>query len=165
MSNFKFPILIIILAFVQVVFLEYVKVFNVKPDLLLISAVIASFIFRGRYSLALVLFAGLIKDIFGSNSYGINILLFSLWYFLIVILSRQITMDNSIIRLALIFIISIFHNLISGLMLFYLGKPLAVGIFIRTIIFASIYTTTIFPLIYNLSINKITFNLKFFRRK
>lgn len=164
MSNFKFPILIIILAFVQVVFLEYVKVFNVKPDLLLISAVIASFIFKRKLSLALVLFAGLIKDVFGSSSYGINMLLFSLWYFLIVILSRQITMDNSIIRLVLMFIISIFHNLISGLMLFYLGKSLAVGIFIRTIILASIYTTAIFPLIYNLSTKKINFNLKFFRR-
>ncbi|MFH1354777.1 MAG: rod shape-determining protein MreD [Candidatus Omnitrophota bacterium] len=151
MNKFKFLILIIGLALIQLVFLEYFKFFGVTADLLLIGVVIASLTFRFRSAMIMAIFAGLIKDAFAAGSFGMNTLLFPLWTFLILRLSREIAIDSNIIRLCLISLIALLENIIRGLVLIYLGKSIPLGIFLRIIFIGSIYTAIVFPLIYRIS--------------
>ncbi|MFH1414271.1 MAG: rod shape-determining protein MreD [Candidatus Omnitrophota bacterium] len=155
MNKFKFFILIIGLALIQLIFLEYFKFFGVTADLLLISVVIASLTFRFRSAMVMAVFAGLIKDAFAAGSFGLNTLLFPLWTFLILRLSREIAIDSNMIRLGLIWIIALLENIIRGLVLIYLDKSIPLGIFLRIIFIGSVYTAIVFPLIYNISKNII----------
>ena len=68
---------------IQVTFLNYLKVFTVEPDLLLICAVIAALIFPLKWALFFCLLAGIFKDVFGADVFAINTVLFPLLGFLI----------------------------------------------------------------------------------
>jgi len=142
-----FLILVILLALFQVTLLDYFKIFKVKPDLLLIGVVIASLIFDLRWSFILSILLGIFKDTFLVTTFGINTLLFPLCSFLIVKLSKEITIDDNLMRLALVFIVSIVHNTLTGLILIYLGNFIPLGIFLRTVFLSAVYTTAIFPLV------------------
>jgi rod shape-determining protein MreD len=120
--------------------LDSFKVFGIKPDLLIIAVVIASLIFNLKSALFLSASAGLFKDAFSASLGGINILLFVLWSFLIAKLSREITMDDNLIRAGLVLIIAILHNVICGAALAYSGNAVPLGIFLRIVFVASIYT-------------------------
>lgn len=150
MKNLIFFLIIVILGIVQVTLLDYFKVFGVKPDLLLIGACFASLVFEFKWALVLSLFAGLFKDILGTYVFGINTLLFALWSFLIARLNKEITIDYNFIRMALVFIISLIHNTLSGLILIYLGNLIPLGLFLRIVILQSIYTALVLPLIFKL---------------
>ncbi|MBU0709395.1 MAG: rod shape-determining protein MreD [Candidatus Omnitrophica bacterium] len=151
MNKIKFFALIIGLALIQLIFMEYFKFFGVAADLLLISVVIASLSFRFRSAMLIAVFAGLIKDAFAAGSFGLNTLLFPLWTFSILRLSQDIDIDNNMIRLALICIIAALQNIICGSVLIYLGKSIPIGVFLRIVFIGSIYTTIVFPLIYRIS--------------
>jgi len=147
MKNWIFFLIIIVLGMLQVTILNYFKIFGVGPDLLLISVVIASLFFEFKWAFVLSVFAGLFKDIFGANIFGINTLLFPLWSFLIVRLNKEITIDYNFIRIALVFIVSLLHNTITGLILIYSGNLIPLGLFLRIVSLQSIYTALVLPLI------------------
>lgn len=137
---------IIFFGLLQATVLNYIDIFNVKPDLLLISVVIASLFCASGWALFLSVFAGILKDILSVNAFGFNSLLFFSWSFLIIKLSRNITFDSDYIRLALIFVIAIFNNIITRLISFFLGNSISWGISLRIIIIGPLYTAFIFPL-------------------
>ncbi len=143
--------IIFVIGIFQVTLLDFFKIFNVKPDLLLISAVIASLVFKFKWALFFSIFAGIFKDVFVVSTFGINTLLFCLWSFLILKLTKEIPIDNNFIRLILIFIIAFLHNIISGLFLFYSGKPIPLGIFLRTVSIGSIYTALVLLLVFKIN--------------
>lgn len=147
MKNWIFFLIIIALGMLQVTILNYFKIFGVGPDLLLISVVIASLFFEFKWAFVLSVFAGLFKDIFGANIFGINTLLFPLWSFLIVRLNKEITIDYNFIRIVLVFIVSLLHNTITGLILIYSGNLIPLGLFLRIVSLQSIYTALVLPLI------------------
>jgi len=148
MKSFIFFPVIIILGILQLTVLDYFKVFNLKPDLFLIAAVMAGLIFNLRWALALSIFAGLFKDIFGVTSFGLNSLLFPLWGLLIVRLAREVSLDNIFMRMGLVFIICVIHNTISGIIFIYSGNFVPLGIFLRIVCFGSLYTALISPLLF-----------------
>lgn len=137
----------IILGLLQAAGINNFGVFTVKPDLLLISVVIASLSLEFRWAFMLSLFAGVFKDVFSVGPTGMNTLLFCLWSFLIVRLNKQITIDYNLIRIALIFIISFLHNAIIGLILISMGRFIPLGIFLRILFLTSIYTAVVSLLI------------------
>lgn len=146
MKNFIFIAAIIILALLQATILNYVNIFNVKPDLLLISVIIASLFFQPLWAISLSIFAGVLKDIFSVNAFGLNSILFFLWSFLIIKLSRKISFDSNYVRLVLIFIIAIVNNIITRLIFLFLGNFISLGLFLRIAFIESLYTALIFPL-------------------
>ena len=146
MKNFIFIAAIIIFALLQVTILNYVNIFNVKPDLLLISVIIASLYFKPLWAISLSIFAGVLKDIFSVNAFGLNSILFFLWSFLIIKLSRKISFDSNYVRLVLIFIIAIVNNIITRLIFLFLGNFISIGLFLRITFIESLYTALIFPL-------------------
>lgn len=148
MRIFKFWLGIVILGILQVTVLDYAKIFNVKPDLLLISISLASLVFGLGEALVLSVFAGLFKDVIGIGTFGINTFLFTLWSLLIGKLAKEISIENNFRRTTLIFIITILHNIIMGLTFVYCGKSIPLGLFLRIVSIESIYTAGISPLVF-----------------
>ena len=146
MKNFIFIAAIIIFALLQTTILNCVNIFNVKPDLLLSSVIIASLFFKPQWAISLSIFAGILKDIFSVNVFGLNSILFFLWSFLIIKLSRKISFDSNYVRLVLVFIIAILNNIITRLIFLFLGNFISLGLFLRITFIESLYTALILPL-------------------
>ncbi len=146
MKKFLFFLIIIISGLLQVTILNYFKIFNIKPDLFLICAVIASLTFELKWALTFSLFAGLLKDVFAIYSFGINSALFILWSFLIIRLNREISLENNVLRAGLVFIVAFLQSVISGLIYIYSGSFVPLGIVLRIIILQSIYTALVLPI-------------------
>lgn len=152
MNKPKLLLFFILLSLVQLTLLEYFKVFGLKPDLILISVVIASLFFKFSSSIIFAVLSGIIKDAFLGPSLGINTLLFPLWSFLIRKLSRKIEIDNLAIRLSLIYIIALLNNLLCGLAMIYSVESIPLGLFLSRVFLAPVYTAIVFSLIYRISI-------------
>lgn len=151
MRNGFFLLIIVIFSILQVTILDNFRIFNVKPDLLLISVVIASLNFEFKWALSLSIFIGILKDALCINTFGINTLLFPLWAFIIIKLSKKISVDNNFIRAIFVFIIAIFNIIITKLVFLFLNNfVIPWGIFIRTAFIESSYTTLIFPLVFRI---------------
>lgn len=158
MKKLLFASIIILASILQVTLIDSFKVFNVKPDLILLSAVIASLIFEFRWSVFLCVFAGMLKDVFATGVIGINTLLFPLWCVLIARLNKEINIDDDLFRIIIAFVITFLHNTMTGLILLYLGETFPLGIFLRIVCVESIYTTLALLLIFKTSA-KFTFSL------
>ena len=141
------------LGLFQLTFLHYFKVFGVQPDLFLVSVVLASLFLEGRRAIIFSLTVGVFKDAFSLNTFGADILLFTLWSFLIVRITRKVSIEDNLSRTFLIFIIALLQNIASVLLLAYSGNFIPFGIFLRIILLGSLYTALILPLI--LKITKV----------
>ena len=148
MKKFLFFLAILIACLLQVTILNYFKIFNIAPDLLLIFVVIAGLTFELRWALIFGLFAGLLKDVFSTNAFGINSALFVLWGYLIVILNRQIAIENNALRAGLVFIVALLHDILAGLVYLYSGNLIPLGVFLRIVILQPIYTALFLPLVF-----------------
>jgi len=151
MRNWIFALAIATLSILQVTLLDYLKVFGVKPDLLLICVVIASVSLELKWVLFFAIFSGFLKDIFAPGAFGINILMLPLWGFLTRQLSKKISIDNDSRRMVLIFVIVIFNDIASRMIFLFLGNPsISLGIFLRIIILESLYTALVSPLVFRI---------------
>jgi rod shape-determining protein MreD len=149
-KNIFFLFVIVILGILQVTLLDYFRVFGIRPDLLLICVVVASLVFEFKWAFILSIFAGIFKDACGVSTFGINTLLFPIWCLLIARLNREITLDNNLIHMGLVFIVTILHNIVSGMISVYSGNVIPLGIFLRIVIIESIYTALVLPLIFKI---------------
>ncbi|PIP19972.1 MAG: hypothetical protein COX41_00005, partial [Candidatus Omnitrophica bacterium CG23_combo_of_CG06-09_8_20_14_all_41_10] len=93
------------------------------------------------------LLAGIFKDAFSLTPPGVNTILFPMWIFLIAKLIHEVSIDDNLTRMLLLFVVVLLNNIISGLVLIYSGGFLPLGIFLRITLLASIYTALILPLI------------------
>lgn len=151
MKNLFFLFIIIIFALFQTTILYYINIFNAKPDLLLISVLVVSLFLKLRPAILLSICAGVLKDIFSVNAFGISTLLFPLWCALIIKLSKKISIENNYIRMALIFIIANLNEMITILVFLSLGNLIYWGVFLRTVFFGTLYTTFVLPLVLRIS--------------
>jgi len=142
-----FIFIIIVFALFQTTILYYINIFNAKPDLLLISMLVASLFFKLKSAIFLSIFAGILKDVLSVNTFGINTLLFPLWSILIIRLSKEISLDNNYIRMALIFIIANLHDIITIAILSFLGNIIYWRPFLRIAFIGSLYTTFVLSVI------------------
>ena len=150
MKKLIFCVIIIASGIIQVTILSYFRVFTVKVDLLLICAVIAALSFPLKWSLFFCLLLGVFKDTFGVNTFGMNAVLFCLWGFLIAKLMRKMAIDNNIMRLLLIAVVTLFHNLLTGMILIYYGEVVPFGVILRVIILSPILTSIFFIPVFKL---------------
>lgn len=151
MKKAAFSILLLILSLLEATLLDSFKLLGVKPNLLLMSVVIASLIFDLKWAFVFAIFAGILKDALGVGVFGINTLLFCIWVFLIIRLSRKIPLDSNLIRIILVFIIVVFHNFLRKLIFFIWGKPfVSIGMFLYITFLESLYTAVVSPLLFKL---------------
>lgn len=140
MKKLYFLLIIIIAGILQISLLESVRVFNIKPDLLLAVAVIASLSFKLRWAVLFSLLAGVFKDAFSPGAFGINTPLFFLWSLLVIKLRKEISTEHNSVRAGLILLITIIHHTTIGLLFVYLGKYIPFGIFLGIVSLESLYT-------------------------
>ncbi|HTY44883.1 MAG TPA: rod shape-determining protein MreD [Patescibacteria group bacterium] len=131
---------IILLGLFQVSVLDICKVWNVKPDLLLVGMAACGVYTSSAWALSLGLLAGLWKDIFSAGPFGVNTLLFSLWSLALVKLARKISIDNYIIFAGTIAVITALDAILTRLVFLYFGKVVSLGIFLRILVLETAYT-------------------------
>ncbi|PIS33539.1 MAG: rod shape-determining protein MreD [Candidatus Omnitrophica bacterium CG08_land_8_20_14_0_20_41_16] len=147
MKVWRLIIFTAIIGVLQVTLLDCFKVFGVKPDILLIAVFMAGIFLDLRPALNVGLLAGIFKDAFSLTPPGVNTILFPMWIFLIAKLIHEVSIDDNLTRMLLLFVVVLLNNIISGLVLIYSGGFLPLGIFLRITLLASIYTALILPLI------------------
>ena len=144
MKKLIFCAILIASGIIQVTLLNYFRLFTVKVDLLLICAVIAALSFPLKWSLFFCLLSGVFKDAFSVNAFGVNTALFCLWGFLITKLMRKIAIDNNVMRLLLIAVVTLLHNLLTGIILMYCGVVVPFGVILRVLVLSPILTSIFF---------------------
>ena len=140
-------IIALILGIFQLTFLEYFMIFGIKPDLLLVTVVIAGLFLETRPAVIFGIFAGIFKDIFSLSPFGLNVLLFSVWGVLVAKISRKISREDNIASALLVFIIALLQNITTGLVVIYSGSFVPVGIFLRIVLLGSLYAALTLPVI------------------
>lgn len=145
-----FLFIAVVLAIFQITILDYFQIFNVKPDFFLIVVVMASlyFSFELRWAVFLSAFSGMLKDILGPNTFGINTLLFALWSVLIANLSKKISLDNNFISAAVIFVTVILNGAVIQLIFLFSGKFISWPVFLRIVLLESLYTALVLSIIF-----------------
>jgi len=151
MKKWNFLPIILVLGLLQVTILDYLRFFYARPDLLLISVAVAALVFDLRSSLIFGLFAGLLKDVFSPGVFGLNTVLFPLWGYLVFRLSRLIPIEEDILRMGLVFILTVLHNAVMGVLLISQGEMISFGIFLRIVVVQAILTALVSPLVFKLS--------------
>jgi len=150
MKKWVFLIIVVVLGLLQATLLNRFRFFGAIPDILLVTVIFATLILKPRIAFAGSILAGITKDLFTSSPLPLNTILFIAWYFIIIKLTKEISIENDLIRLALVFIICFLHHLITGVSLIYLGSFIPLGIFLRNLFLTSIYTTVVSLLILKL---------------
>ena len=143
----KLLIITLILGVFQLTLLGHFRIFGIKPDLLLVTVVLASLFLEMRWAIVFGVGVGIFKDIFSLNPFGLNILLFGLWSFLSAKISREITIEDTLSVTLLVLVIALLQNIASGLVVIYSGNFVPLGIFLRISLFGSFYTALTLPLI------------------
>jgi rod shape-determining protein MreD len=135
------------LGLFQLTFLHYFRVFGVQPDLFLVGVVLASLLLQERLAIIFSIALGIFKDAFSPAALGLDILLFGLWSFLIVKITRKVSLEDNLSRTLLVFIIALLQNIASGLSLAYSGSFIPTGIFLRAVFLGALYTALALALI------------------
>ena len=143
---FFLPVLFILLL-LQVTVLDFIKVFSVKPDMIVVSIIIASVFFELKFALFCSLIAGLFKDVFAANPYGFYTLFMPVWCFVISFVSRKLTIEDKLVLSGVAFVIvflnSFFFRFLNALSM----EKIAVGIYLRIALLESVYSAMFLPLL------------------
>jgi rod shape-determining protein MreD len=148
-------IITLALGLLQVTFLDQFKVFGIEPDFFLTTVVIAGLFFEIRLAVVFGACIGFFKDIFSLGTFGWDILLFSLWAFLTVKISRKVAIEDNITRTLLLFVIALMQNIAVGLSSGLSGSSIPFGIFLRVVFLSALYTALPLPLILKITKTRI----------
>jgi rod shape-determining protein MreD len=151
MKKIIFGFIIIACAILQTAFLNSFQIITVKPDLLLISVAIAAFNFDLKWVLIFGIFSGILKDALIINTFGINTLLFPFWGFLIIQISKKLSLENYYLRFALLIILVALNNVSLKSIFFILAKHIPWGVFLRVTFLECLYTALILPLLFKIA--------------
>ncbi|MCK9595130.1 MAG: rod shape-determining protein MreD [Candidatus Omnitrophica bacterium] len=143
MRNLRFSLLILGLAFIQVGISEPLRLFGVKPDLLLISVVVAGIYFEFGWALFFSLFAGILKDVFTAGSFGMSSLFFPVVAFLIIQLNKRLTIENNTSCSVVVFLSSIVYDGLVRLLSVYMNDLVSYPVFFRVSILGALYTSIV----------------------
>ncbi len=148
MRKWDFFIFILLAFFCEATFLNYFKIFNVAPQLVLSLVVLASLFRQERLALGTAVFAGMLKDLLNIQAFGLNTILFPLWSFAVIRLSKKISLDNNFSRVALVCIIVFLQDSVVNLIDFTLNKSaVSLGLFLRITFLDCLYTSAVLPLL------------------
>jgi len=149
LKKILFLLILVIVALFQITYLESLRIFNVKPDLILVLLVLVSIYFDFKKALVLSIFLGFLKDLFGVDKIALNIPLFVLWSYLVFKLSRKIIVEKNFIKALFVFLINFLHNIMRYFIISFLIKDqIPIFIFLRILILESFYTTLVSPLLF-----------------
>ena len=139
-------LIIILLVALQATIFNFLKLWQVKPELLLLCMVIISLYFDLKWSLIFSLLLGLLKDVFSGPGFGFNTIFFPLASFLIIYISKKVPLENNLLRLLIVLIAVLLHSILAA---FFYGH-LALGIFLRITILEAFLTGVIAYVIFRM---------------
>jgi rod shape-determining protein MreD len=140
-----FLILIVLFALAQATLMGYLKVFGVMPDILLAVVFIAATSFSQKQALFLSVCAGMIKDILSVYPVGINTFIFPLWCFIIILLSRRISLEQRLFSGLSVGVITFCNGIITHFIFFFDGNGISLLVLLRIAVIESLYTAMILP--------------------
>jgi len=150
MKKWLFVFFTLCLGVLQISPLGALTPFNIKPDLLLIAALSAVFFFEFKYAFFLSVFCGLFKDVFLVYPLTLNTFLFALWSFVVFKAAKEISTENILVKIGVVFLVALLQNIITGIACSYAGL-IPLGIYLRVVILGSIYTAAVSPLVFKLT--------------
>ncbi len=140
-----FFLFITVSVLLQATSLNYLRLFSVKPQLPIIGVVLSSLYLPAGWALSLALFAGILKDIFSIQYWGVNTFLCPALSFTIISLSRKISLDDLSVRACLICLSLITVNIAARIIFIILGQQtVSAGAFLRITFLESLYSSVIF---------------------
>ncbi|MDD5565704.1 MAG: rod shape-determining protein MreD [Candidatus Omnitrophica bacterium] len=150
MKTTAYALLVCAFCLLQATWLNALKVFSVKPDLLLITMIIATLNFKPGKAMALSVYTGVLKDIFSPFPVGLHTLLFPLWSLFIIALSKKIVIDGTLLYSVLAALVVILQSIGARIVLVFLGETMPPGVFLRIMILGALYTAFAMPVIWKL---------------
>jgi len=137
-------LILVLSVILQSTVFDYLKIFNVKPDIVLIAVVILGLSLKLKWVMIFSYFAGFLKDMLGGFPFGINVLVLPLLGFLVFKLSKRMEIETRYLKTALVFIAVISQNLVVSLLIVLLGLDISTGVFSRFAVISSIYTAVVY---------------------
>ncbi|MCP5003826.1 MAG: rod shape-determining protein MreD [Planctomycetes bacterium] len=110
--------ILLCISLIQTTLLSSISVFDIHPDLFFIFAVYFSLTFNLTRSFHVNWAAGLTKDIFSDNLFGLNTIMFVLTGYLLSMIREDIYRKHLFTQILVTFIISIIYTFISLFMIF-----------------------------------------------
>lgn len=77
---------------------------SLSPQILFIAIVFLSLFLKGKTTLGLIIFCGLLVDIFYAGIFGLNLMLYIAWYFLLKKIKSHIYKESLFVIAAIIFL-------------------------------------------------------------
>lgn len=127
--------------------IDSLKIFAAKPDLIMVVIIIGSVFLERKFALFCSLVAGLFKDVFAANLFGIHTLLLPLWCFLVSFVSRKLTIEDKIILSAFTFAVVFLNGVLLRFINTFSAENVSLGIFLRIAFLESLYSALFLPLI------------------
>ncbi len=136
----------------QCTLLNYFRIINIKPDIMLATLVMFSFFYSLRCSLIFSLLIGIFRDVLGFLPFGFNTIICVLWVILAREIFQRLSIEDKLIRCITLFIIIVLNNLTLNCFMFIINKPIPTGILLKVIFLESLFTLPLSLMIYKIFI-------------
>ena len=107
-SRFKIYSILALALLLHLTVLDHIKIFGVKPDLMLIPVIFFGFFLGRNAGLESGIAAGLSKDLFALDIFGINTLIFAITGFLAGLLGTQFSRESRRTQFLLVMLLTAF---------------------------------------------------------
>jgi rod shape-determining protein MreD len=148
----RFLSVAVLLLFVlsEATILTRLRIFNINPDIILVAVVITALNSSLGWTLFFGYFAGVLSDIFGVYSYGINTLLFTLLGLFAYELSKEFMIESEWRLVAVVALAVFLRNVATAVFLALSGNSFPLGVFFLSSVIGSAYSAAVSPLILKL---------------
>lgn len=149
MRSFVLLVLVLLAMVLQATLLNFLQVYGIKPDLILLLIIFNSFLQGPREGAFLGCLGGLLQDMFTGNYIGLNMLSKGITGYLVGLFEGKLYKDNTLIMISITMVSTIFCQLIYYGLLFFLGISVAPDYaFYRVILPLGLYNSLIVPIFY-----------------
>lgn len=145
-NRFHIYIVLISALFLQVTVLNFLAIFGVKPDLVLISVIFFGLFLGPGAGLEFGLVAGLLKDIFALDYFGINAFIFCLTGLIVGVVNTRFFKESRMTQFVLVFSFTIFSMVLHYFLVYIFSRSLNINLadyLIISVLPASIYTSLV----------------------
>ena len=140
----RFFLIIACAGFLQVSVLAHLRVMGVKPDLPLVCAVCAVFLFPPRPAVLYAFCAGLLQDVLGTQGAHCYALLFSLGSLILISLAKKFSFETALMRALCVVSLVVLQGIIMR-MVFVSVHSVPFGIFLRLMALEAFFTCALAP--------------------
>jgi len=141
-------IFIFIAAVMQLNILQSVNFFNIRPDILLILVIFFNMHFSLRKGLIIGGICGLLKDIFSSGIFGLNLFSFIICILVLKEIKKYFYKESNSMLIFTTFLISLINSIISCVAMSAILDLTFIRPFLLIIFLESIYTALISPIVF-----------------